>query len=215
MTGKSAHMQLVNHGLDKRAREWQITLPIVPIGVGYNAFHRYGKIVAGTRRSRAVVCLGHGYGKPVRIEQHFLRVKPKSAVRIEGPVSPVSIHLARPKVRDKDMPVMIRAMLIGVERDDPRGLLSILIIEQEQLEQDRMLREQAEIDAVREDCRAERSAHTRSDSVGARGPHHAHLSSGTIGLTFQMSRQYSRIERSDEKRPARALLRMDMRVQAF
>ena len=38
-------------------------------------------------------------------------------------------------------------------------------------------------------------------------------SPGTIGLTFQMSRQYSRIERSDEKRPTRALLRIDMRVQ--
>ena len=99
MTSKSAHMQLVNHGLGKRPRERQITLPIVPIGIGYDAFHRHGEIVAGTRRSPAVVCLGHGYGKPVRIEQHLLGVKPKSAVRIEGPVRPVGVHLARLKVR--------------------------------------------------------------------------------------------------------------------
>ena len=215
MASKAAHMQLVNHGLGKGPLERQIALPIVPIGIGYDAFHRHGDIVAGPRRSPAVVCLGDGYGKPVRIEQHLLGVKPKSAVRIEGPVRPVGVHLARPKVRHKDMPVVIRAMFIGVERDDPCGLRGILVIEQEQLEQDRMLREHAEIDAAREDRRAERSARTRCDIAGAHGPHHAHLSSGTIGLTFQMSRQYSRIERSDEKRPTRALLRMDMRVQAF
>jgi hypothetical protein len=44
---------------------------------------------------------------------------------------------------------------------------------------------------------------------------HFYLSTVAIGLTFQMSRQYSRIERSDEKRPTRALLRIDMRVQFF
>jgi hypothetical protein len=36
-----------------------------------------------------------------------------------------------------------------------------------------------------------------------------------IGLTFQMSRQYSRMERSDENRPTREQLTIDMRVQLF
>ena len=106
-------------------------------------------------------------------------------------------------------------MLIRRERDDPCGLRSILVIEQQQLEQGRVLGEHAEIDTARQDRRAERSARTRCDITGGYHPHLAHLSSGTIGLTFQMSRQYSRIERSDEKRPTRAQLRMDMRVQLF
>ena len=42
-----------------------------------------------------------------------------------------------------------------------------------------------------------------------------HLSSVVIGCTPQMFRQYSRMERSEEKRPTRALLRIDMRVQFF
>ena len=42
-----------------------------------------------------------------------------------------------------------------------------------------------------------------------------HLSSVVIGFTFHMFRQYSRMERSEEKRPTRALLRIDMRVQFF
>ena len=68
-----------------------------------------------------------------------------------------------------------------------------------------MLREYAEIDAARQGRRAERSARTRCDiACAAYGPHPARLSSETIGVTFQMSRQYSRIERSDEKRPTRA-----------
>ena len=43
MASKSAHMQLVNHSLDKRARERQIALPIVSIGIGYDALHRHGE----------------------------------------------------------------------------------------------------------------------------------------------------------------------------
>src|SRR5262249_22008207 len=44
---------------------------------------------------------------------------------------------------------------------------------------------------------------------------HAHCLSETIAWTFQISRQYSRTERSEEERPTRAVLRMDMRIQAF
>src|SRR6476619_8355436 len=106
MTSKSAHMQLVNHGLDKGSRERQITLPIVPTGIGYDAFHRHSDIISGPRRSPAVVCLGEGYGKPVRVQEHLLGVKPRSAVRVEGPVRPVGVHLARLKVRHKDMPIV-------------------------------------------------------------------------------------------------------------
>jgi hypothetical protein len=100
-------------------------------------------------------------------------------------------------------------MFIGLERDDPCGLGGILAIEQNELEQDRMLREYAEIDAPRQDRRPERSARTRCDIAGAHGPHHACVSRGKIGVSFQMWRQYSRIERSEEKRLTRAVLRME------
>jgi hypothetical protein len=130
-------------------------------------------------------------------------------------MSPVRIQLARLKVRHEDMPVVIAAMSIRLERDDPCGLGGILGIEQEQLEQDRMFREYTKIDAPRQDRRPERSARTRCDVTGAHGPHHACLSSGMIGVTFKKSRQYSRIERSEEKRLTRAALRIDMRVQGL
>ena len=205
MASKAPHMQLVNHGLGKGPLERPIAFPIVPIGIGDDAFHCHRDIVAGPRRSPAVVHPGDGYDKPVRVNEHLVGVKPKPSVRVERAVRPVGVHLARLKTRHEGMPVVIGAMLIRRERDDPCGLRSILVIEQQQLEQDRVLGEHAEIDTARQDRRAERSARTRCDiACAAYGPHPARLSSKTIGVTFQMSRQYFRIERSDEKRPTRA-----------
>src|SRR4029453_6610462 len=39
MASKAAHMQLVNHSLGKRPFERQIVLPIVSIGIGYDALY--------------------------------------------------------------------------------------------------------------------------------------------------------------------------------
>jgi hypothetical protein len=50
---------------------------------------------------------------------------------------------------------------------------------------------------------------------GASGARRSYSASIDNGVTFQMSRQYSRMERSEENRPTRALLRIDMRVQFF
>ena len=216
MARKAPYMQLVNHGLAKGPLKRPIAFPIVPIGIGDDAFHCHRDIVAGPRRGPAVVHPWDGYDKPVRVNEHLVGIKPKPTVRIEGAVRPVGVHLARPKTRHEGMPVAIGAMLIRTKRDYSYGLSSILVVEQQQLQQDRVLGEHAEIDTARQDRRAERSARTRCDiAAAAYGPHPAGLSSKTIGATFQMSRQYSRIERSDEKRPTRAQLRMDMRVQAL
>ena len=63
-------------------------------------------------------------------------------------MGPVGIHLARLEVRDEDMPVVIGAVPVRIERDDPRWLRGILVVEQQQLDQRGVLREHAEVDAV-------------------------------------------------------------------
>ena len=88
-------------------------------------------------------------------------------LRGEWPVRPVGIHLARLEARHKDMPIVMGAVLIRIERDDPRGLGGISVIEQEQLHQRRMLREHAKVDAARTDGRAERSTRPRCDDAAA------------------------------------------------
>src|SRR5262249_39456509 len=215
MTRKGANMKLVNQGVGKGPLKRPIALPIIAPGIGYDTFHPHRDIVAPARRGPPVVRVRDCYGKSVRVEKHLLGVKPKSAVRIERTMSPVSIHLAQLYVGDEGMPVVIGAMPVGLQRNDPCGPGGILVIEKEQLAQNRMLREYAEIDAPREDRRPERSARTRCNVAGAHGPHHACLSSGRIGVTFPIGRQYSRIAQSEEKRPTCAVLRMAIRVQAF
>ena len=167
MASEPRNMELVNHGFRDGPFERQIALPVIKTGIGYDAFHGYGDIIARPCGGQAVVCLGDGRGETVGIEKDLLGVKPKTTVRIKGPVCPVGIHLARLDVRDKDMPVVIGAMLTGIERYGPYRLLGILVIEQEQLDHARMLREHAEIHAARANSRAERSGYARHDDATA------------------------------------------------
>src|SRR6266542_3712367 len=153
-------------------------------------------IVTGPRGGPAVVSLWDRYGETVRIEEHLLGVEPRSTIGCEGPVGPVGIHLARLEVWHKDMPVVIGAVLIGFERDNPCGLDGIRVIEQKQFHQDRTLREHAEVDAAGADRRAKRSTRTRCDDRGCSSSRHASLV-WTIGRTCQISRQYSRIQLSE------------------
>ena len=74
-----------------------------------------------------------------------------------------------------------------------------------------VLRKNAEVDAAGIDSGAKRSARALFDNTGV----HLYLSSVVIGLTFQMSRQYSRIERSEQKWLTLALSRVDMLIQFF
>src|SRR5262249_53875797 len=133
MTRKGANMKLVNQGVGKGPLKRPIALPIIAPGIGYDTFHPHRDIVAPARRGPPVVRVRDCYGKSVRVEKHLLGVKPKSAVRIERTMSPVSIHLAQLYVGDEGMPVVIGAMPVGLQRNDPCGPGGILVIEKEQL----------------------------------------------------------------------------------
>ncbi len=168
MTREASDVQLVDHGLDQGPPERSIALPVVAVRVGNDAFHGCGAIVAWPCRSPAIVCLGHGYGETIRIEKHLLAIEAKSIGQLIGSVRSVGIHLPGLQRRHKDMPVVVRTVFVGVERNDPRRLPGILIIEQEQLYQCRALGIDAEVDAARANCSAERSAFTRCNDVGGR-----------------------------------------------
>jgi hypothetical protein len=47
-------------------------------------------------------------------------------------MDPIGVDLAWLEIRDEGMPVVIGAVLIGIERDDLRRLCSVLVIEQQQ-----------------------------------------------------------------------------------
>ena len=128
MAGEAAHMQFVNYGLGEGPLEWQIAFPIIVAGIGHDAFHRHSCVVAGPACGSAVVGFWDRYGKTIRVEQNLLAIEPKTALRDERPMGAVTINLPRFYVRDKDMPVVVGAMLMRIERNDLCRLRLIFVI---------------------------------------------------------------------------------------
>jgi len=167
MASEPSHVKLVNHGLGEGPLERQIALPVIPIGIGYDAFHGQAGIVSRPRRSPPVVSFWDCYSEPVRIEEHLLGVETISMLRGEWPMRPVGIYLPRLEAWYKCMPIVMGAVIIRIERDHSRGLGGIPVIEQKQLDQRCTFREHAEVDAAGTDGRAERSTRARCDDAAA------------------------------------------------
>jgi hypothetical protein len=161
MAREPRHVKLVDHCLGKGPVERQIALPIIAIGIGYDAFHGGGGIVNRPRSCPAVVFVWDNYGEPVGVEEHLLGVEPISALRDKRTVCPVGIHLARLQARYKDMPVLMGAVFIRIESDDPCRPAGILVVEQQQLHVLPAFREHAEVHAAEANRRAKRSTRTR------------------------------------------------------
>ena len=187
-----------------------VALPVVGGGGGDHALHRSRAVVAGAARGVAVVAARRGHRQPVRVEEDLLRIESQAAFRRERTVRPVGVNLAGLQTGDQHVPVVIGTVLPRVEPNDARGRRRLHVVEEQQFESRRALREDAEVDPHGRDRRAERGA--RAGPMLPR--RHSAPRPVATGLTCQMSRQYSRIERSDEKRPTRAQLRIDMRVQS-
>src|SRR5262249_37192006 len=160
MMGKSFHMELVYHRLGKRPLERHIVFPVVAFRIGDDALHGCDSIVAGARSSPAIVCVRDGKGDTVRVKQHLLAFTRKSTVWLEGTVCAIGIQLTGLEAGHEGVPVVISAVLIGPKGNYPRRLRSILVIEQEQFNQRRSFRENAEIDTAAADTRAKWSART-------------------------------------------------------
>ena len=216
--GEATNVQLVDDGLGERPAQRPVALPVIAAGVGDDALHRRRGVAARPARGPAVEVRRHGDRQPVRIEQDLVAVEALAPFRLERPVGAVGVDLSGSQAGHHGMPVVVRPMGGRAERNDSRRRGRRLVIEQQQLDERRVLREDAEVDAARHDGGAEGSARTDLDRRQARRLHdperHRYPCAPAIGLTFQISRQYSRMERSDENRPTRALLRIDMRVQA-
>src|SRR5262249_13891022 len=139
----------------------------------------------------------------------------------------------RREAGDERVPVVVAAVVPGIELDRARRTLVVGAVEEAQLEPGAAAREDAEVDAGGGGGPAGGPGrapgwHGRPRRGGAsRGPGElgalrAHVPSARPrtalrGLRgsgmLQMRSAYSRIERSEEKRPTRAQFRTDMRSQ--
>ena len=121
MPGEAAHVKLVDDRLGEGPPERQIAFPVVTAGIGDDALHRGGRVVARPARGLAVVAVGNRDGEPVWIEKDLLAIEPETTFRRERSMRAVGINLARLEARDKGMPVVIGAVAFAIERDDRAG----------------------------------------------------------------------------------------------
>src|SRR5579885_28061 len=143
MPGEAAHVQLVDDRLDERSFQRRIALPIVGTGIRNDAFH-------------CGIAAPNGNRQAVRIEQHLVPIEAQPLLGLERPDRPEAVELARAKPRNKNVPVVVGAMPSRVERDCPRRLRIILVVEQQQFHKGGALRIHAEVHASSPDRRSQR-----------------------------------------------------------
>ena len=124
VAGEAPHVELVDHGLGEGALERLVPFPVVAPAVGgrHHALHRHGRVVPGPAGGPAVVAFGDRHRQAVGVEEQLLPVEPQATLRGEGAVRAVAVDLARPQARHEGVPVVVGAVPIRLEGDDPRRL---------------------------------------------------------------------------------------------
>jgi hypothetical protein len=78
--------------------------------------------------------LANGNALAIRVNQHFVAVKAISAGRLTRTIDAVSVELPGHDSRDKDVPIMRCAVKYWIELDDSRRLLSVGMIEEDDVD---------------------------------------------------------------------------------
>ena len=119
MPRESPHVQFVDDGLDKRAPERAVSLPVVARGIGDDALHRPRRVVAWAAGGPAVVSLGHCHRAAVGIEQHLIDVEPQALGRREWAVDAIRVDLARLQPGYQRVPVVVGAVVRAARAESP------------------------------------------------------------------------------------------------
>ena len=110
-----------------------VALPVVGTAIHDDALHRRGGVVASQARSIAAVILGNNNAAPIGVEENLGGIKPHSARGIERPLHPIPVKLSRLHARYEDVPVVVRTVCRGVDRDHAGGAGVILPVKEQQL----------------------------------------------------------------------------------
>src|SRR4029077_192094 len=95
---------------------------------------------------------------PVRVEENLVGIEPHAVRGIEWPVNAICVELSRPQILHEYVPIMVRAVGCGIDRDYPRGLRIIFPVKEQQLYTRGVPRVDAEVDASRHYGGAKRRA---------------------------------------------------------
>src|SRR5262249_35150098 len=129
MASKPAYMHLVYDGPGRRLFQRRVSFPIVRMSVHHYALHCGRAIVSRLRCCDASIPFRHNNGPAIGIDQDLRSVKAKSPLRVERTLHTITVDLARLKIGDEDMPVVIGPVLPRVENDDASRFRIIDVIE--------------------------------------------------------------------------------------
>src|SRR5262245_11396854 len=88
----------------------------------YNhAFHRRRSIITGPPGWLATVVFGCDHATPIRVEQDFARIEPRPACGIECTVNSITVDLPGSYPGYEDVPIVIRSVSGGIDRDHMLG----------------------------------------------------------------------------------------------
>src|SRR5215831_4887417 len=130
MPCEAPHVHLVHDCLRGGPTERSIALPIVRARIHHNAFHRGCSVLATFRSSLPVVPLGDRDSATVRIKKCLAGIKAQAVPRIKRPVDSITINLSRSQTGYEYMPIVVRAVYGGIDRDHALWAGIILTIKQ-------------------------------------------------------------------------------------
>ena len=220
MLGEAADVKLVDDRLGEGPSNRRIAFPVVARRDRRRRSSSRMRCCRRTASRRPGRRLGDGHGAAVRVEEQILAIEPESAFRRKRSVGAVGVDLPGLEIRNEDVPVVIRAMRFGSSGIDTRRLRGLHVVEQEQVDALGALRNTLKLTPPGPTVAPSgalvpvKTSSRRCSRVGQSRRSCTLPRASSSASTSQMSRQYSRIERSEENRPTRALLRIDMRVQS-
>ena len=148
MPGEAANMHLVNDGSRRRMPQRCVTFPIVGGGIHHHALH-CGCTVVGVRGGIiAPVAIRNRHAATIGIEQKLGGIEPHAPRRIVRPLDAIAVDLAGRHPWDESVPVVVRAIVGGIDADNTRRTGIVDMIKQQQLHPGGVTRVDREIHAT-------------------------------------------------------------------
>src|SRR6185437_14941023 len=161
MAREVTDMHLVEDTLVIRRTRWPVAGPIISTAVRHHATISCRRVVTRHAGSEPAAARRHGDTPRVGVQEQLLAIEPQPYGWSERAPRAITINLPGGELRNKGMPVMPGPLGARIERDDAPRPLVLDIIEQQQLDQGGILREDTEIDSAVDDLCAERKAPSR------------------------------------------------------
>src|SRR4029453_11602958 len=123
----------------------------------HRALHGDCRVLTWLLGCPATVVRRHRHGLPVGIQEHLVRGEPQALGRVAWPAHPIAVELPGRETRHEDVPVVVRAMPLGIEANDAGGVCRLHVREKQQFHQGGAFGEHTEVHPLRGQGRTERT----------------------------------------------------------